>query len=212
MTIDCQSAAAIGLKLNAVIHSKFANVHVWNPVTVSGVTGTGILMTTDTTLDNIDTAWNDFIDCSVVEAPIGLQLDGNSHGNCAHNNFIGLTILYRGTTSADAGIYLVRCDNNCFTRTFISNHDGSTGFGVIVNSPVDANSNYFYHLQAGRGFRINGTSGSPSIVGKNFVFGYDQSNNEPDPSTDSTNPAKNYLAWISNTNGGTADMYGITVH
>ena len=119
---------------------------------------------------------------------------------------MGLSVIINGNTG-DIGVKWSACDINCFMRTQILNN-GSSGTGVVVNDPTQAYSNYFYHLEAGLGLIVKGTSGSPTISSKNFVFGYDRVNGEPAPTTDSSNPAKGYLAWSESL----GDMYGFTVH
>jgi hypothetical protein len=137
---------------------------------------------------------------------VGLELRSDAAGvNCFCNRFIGLNIRSHGTDPADAGILLTACDNNTFVDTWIQ-MDGRVGYGVVVANPTNAFSNYFYHLQPGGGFNIQGTSGTVTLYGKNLVFGYDQVNGEPAPTTDSINPAKIFLSWIDqfgNINGMT---------
>ncbi len=49
-------------------------------------------------------------------------------------------------------IVLENCDNNSFYRAMVDG--GTNGFGVIVVNPHVAQSNYFYHLQSGKGLRV----------------------------------------------------------
>jgi hypothetical protein len=84
----------------------------------------------------------------------------------------------------------------------------SLGYGVVIDHPVHAYSNYLYHLQAGQGLQINSTGGTPPpSAPKNFVFGYDQANGEPGPSTDSSNQPYLFLGW-TNISG---EMHGFTI-
>jgi len=220
LTIDGGGNAAVGLKLDKVMDSKFVSVHVKNLKgrDAEGANpSTGMLLTTSATSPDIDTAWNHFENCSVVGASIDVDLtkDPNAGAvNCAHNVFVGLNVRSKGAHWADAGIWLVECDNNTFYRTWIQ-MDSGLGYGVVVADPTTAYSNYFYHLQPGGGspqpgggLRINGTSQIPDpLPPKNFVFGYDQANGQPAPSTDSSNQPYLFLGW-TNISG---EMHGFTI-
>jgi hypothetical protein len=176
-------------------------VHVANlkpRATVPVGRSTGILATSSATGPNVDTSWNLFLQCTSEGCSVGLELRSDAAGvNCFCNRFIGFNVRSHGTDPSDAGILLTSCDNNTFLDTWVQ-MDGGLGFGVVVADPVKAFSNYFYHLQPGGGFQIDSTAGAPVIFGKNFVFGYDQVNAEPAPTTDSANPPKMFLAWTDN--------------
>jgi hypothetical protein len=65
----------------------------------------------------------------------------------------GATLFSTGPTASGGAIVLENCDNNSFYRTMVDG--GTNGFGVIVVDPHVAQSNYFYHLQPGKGLRVN---------------------------------------------------------
>jgi hypothetical protein len=200
LTIDGGGVAATGLALNQVMNSRLIKMHVQNLMTrTEAAYSTGILLTTSATANHIGTSWNLFENCSAIGASIGVKLtkSTSASANSCHNRFIGLNVGSYGANSADAGIWLDVCDNNTFVAVWIL-MDGGVGHGVLVTSPTTALSNYFYHLQPGAGgFYIMGTGDTPPVPNQNFVFGYDQSNGEPDPTTDSSNPAYLYLNWTN---------------
>ncbi len=187
LAIDCNDMAYVGLQLDAVVHSRFINIHVWKPYT------TGILLTTTQSTAEIDTAWNLFLNCSVYEAPVGVQLTAVSTftaANCSHNTFIGLSIEYEGA----AGIKLTQCDNNAFYDVWIFQVSGE-GVGVLVDNPDLAESNYFFHLQADGGFKIAQASSSARPDSKHIIFGYDKANSQVDPTSPSGTSVRDYVYW-----------------
>ncbi|MBI3934899.1 MAG: hypothetical protein HY316_09420, partial [Acidobacteria bacterium] len=118
--------ALVGLLLDSVIHSRFRNVHV-RDMKSSG--SAGIKLTSSSGV----CAWNLFEACSVVNASKCVVLDRESTGeNSCHNIFVALSMLFLGTASTDAGIYLGDCDNNSFYRTYIF-WESSQGYGVVVD-------------------------------------------------------------------------------
>ncbi len=203
LVIDCNGYATTGLLLDHVAYSRFVSVHVRN----LGGGGVGMDLTTTATAANIDSAWNNFEDCSVFDASIGVRLRTQAPGvaNCSHNTFTNLSVRYRGTNANDAGIFLGDCDNNKFDRTWMSRSGGS-GNGVVVSDPLKARANYFYHLQAVGGFLIQMANGAPVGYNKNCIFGYDLENQEPQPTATGTDPTTTkYLFWIDsqgNIHGG----------
>ena len=129
------------------------------------------------------------------------MLNGNANNDTDHNTFIGLTAATYGENAADAALWLRSCDNNSFYRTYLS-RPGAQGYGVLISGlwpgeggdpTLGAGWNYFYHLQAGGGLHVEHAD---TPWGRNFIYGYDQANNEPDPTTDNGSPAKDCLSWI----------------
>lgn len=207
LLIDGGGTAQTGMYLNQVLNSYFGRLSFRGMNPAGGI---GIEMNCR---KNGHTNWNLFENCSCYEVSKGVILGGDSafDVNSAHNTFVGLSVQFRGTDAADAGIWLKECDNNSFYRTYI-HQDAANGFGVVVENPHNAGDNYFYHLQAGGngfgGFRVK-NSGSllTGNEGTNFVFGYDQSNGQLAPTTDSANPARAFVGWTNSI----GEMHGFTV-
>jgi hypothetical protein len=217
--------ARIGLLLDRAVNSRFISVQVQNIQDINAVVdglltvGIGIKLTTTAATggDNVDCSFNLFENCSILYAPVCLQLTaeptGGADANSCHNKFIGLSLRYSGTTR-DTGIYntginLAVCDNNNFDRTWIYT-PGSVLYGVIVSDPTEALSNYFYHLELPPAPGPDETGGqlivfeaTSTVLGKNCVFGYDLANGQSQPlafegDTDTSTPADptGYLFWI----------------
>jgi len=223
LLLNGSGVAQTALLLDRVNGSKFINLNVQNMSTTSSV---GFKLTVTTaTADNIDTDFNLFENCSVGGVTTGLVLDGlepTIKANTTHNTFVGLTIVYTPAysseteTTTDAGILLNDCDNNSFYAVYVFNA-GNPPFSpdyssVVINNPTNARSNYFYHLEAGNlnasnvvvgGVVVKNASGAPPS--KNFVFGLDLANGQPEPvaisggtvsSSSSFNDASPYLYWV----------------
>ena len=212
LTIDgdggASNRAGIGLLVDRVLNSSFISLRVRNFTSApSGGIALGIKMTTTGSANDIGTSWNYFENCSVTNSTNGVQLTSETSSgavaNCCHNLFLGLNLQIG--SGGNTSLILTSCDNNSFYRAMTS---GYAALGVSIDDPTKAYCNYFYHLQAGAGLKVSNTGGSPSIPGKTNIFGYDRSNSEPAPTTDSTNPATDYVAWAEEK----GDMYGFTVH
>lgn len=153
----------------------------------------GIKLTSaNTTVDNKNSHWNLFLNCSVWRAARGVVLTGESTvaANSAHNMFVGLNIGYYAEHSTNAGIWLGDCDNNCFIRGWIFPiplSGNTSGPGVWIDDPDKARANYFYHLQPATGSQSNisfwvrnvDTTNPPNS--KNLIFGYDLENGQGQP-------------------------------
>jgi hypothetical protein len=188
-----------GLLLDHVSGSIFRNVEI------TDVTE-GIWLTSTATADNVDTDFNLFENCAVLNAQRGVVFTRNSDAavNACHNTFLGLSIEYLGETASPplaAGIHMVDCDNNSLYRTWIYRREegGSQGYGVKIENPQDARANYFYHLQALPRLRVNNAD-LPFSGQKNVIFGYDMENLELEPEAKKSDGtpanADDFLLWI----------------
>jgi hypothetical protein len=194
-----------GLLLDHVSGSIFRNLEI-NDVTE------GIWLTSTATAAHVDTDFNLFENCAVVDAQRGVVLTQNSVAavNACHNTFIGLSIEFLGQEpptppppdvdlwALAAGIHLVECDNNSFYRTWVYRQGGSAGHWVRIESPINARANYFYHLQ-GEIFVKNANPQQPPD-NLTTVFGYDRENAQNPPraktSTGATVDVWNYVFWV----------------
>ena len=194
-----------GLLLDHVSGSIFRNVEI-NDVTE------GIWLTSKATAADVDTDFNLFENCAVLNAQRGVVFTQNSQAavNACHNTFIGLSLEFLGQEpptppppdvdlwALAAGIHLVDCDNNSFYRTWVYRQGGSAGHWVRIESPINARANYFYHLQ-GEIFVKNANPQQPPD-NLTTVFGYDRENAQNPPraktSTGATVDVWDYVFWV----------------
>ncbi len=202
-------AAAIGLHVDHVYNSLFRNVHIRNmkkrktpdPPAPQQIGGVGIKISGQVA-GSCD--WNVFENCSAVNVSLGIVLEGVGP---AHNTFIAPTAFIWGSHAEDVGIWLKECDNCRFYGAQTGLLPGTLGNGVVIESPGLARANYFYHLQAGGGFKVK-TAPPPAPVpsSKNLIFGYDRENGEPIPASEPDTDVTKFLFWIDsngNIRGGT---------
>jgi hypothetical protein len=194
LTID-GGGDGTGLELNRVAASRFENLSVWNA-------DVGINMTTDATEGGVDTCFNHCENCLLKSVSQGLVLDGNGSltnpSDCTQNLFQNLTIVFRGLSADDAGIWLKHCDANAFHRVSIF-RGGSEGCGVVIQDPKDgAQANYFYHLASDGGVLVKNANKGAHTEGKNVIFGYALGAKQPPPQTQPASvAAESVLAWVN---------------
>jgi hypothetical protein len=143
---------------------------------IRNITGIGLYGYTDSSNATIDFRNNTIQSVSVDNAAQIIKLVGNAAvcsetSNAPHDSFTDVSGAFTGTS----GIDIVQGDNNTFSNIMISRRSG-TGYGIYLDA--GANSNYFFHVEAGGGtYAATPCSASDS----NEIYGYDKSNGEANP-------------------------------
>lgn len=165
LAVDANNAAEVGLFLDNMTSSYFANVSV-NLAT----TGYSLVPTTHYAQPDRGCQFNTFVNCSAIMCSTGFVLDAppNFTANACHNVFINTMITYTGD-----GIYMGDCDNNTFLETFCYGRPEASGYGVVM--AAKARDNYIIHHQG----TAHSLSGS-----KNAILFFSTENGQPEPVID----------------------------
>ena len=190
--LECNGVATIGLFVQSVRGSNFANMYVKNAVT-SAYTLTTLVKTSGEATDtqnNVFTncTWRNY-DLSAAHASAGMTLTSASVGAANANTSFNTFVLCLGETYSNAGggvgFLLLDADNNTFIGCRVA-RNGTTTYGLSIRG---ADTNFFWGFSCGgvNGIEIRGTaSGYFANPVSNTFFNLDDSNGTQYPTLDAS--------------------------